>query len=1100
MVSRLAADRLRVAGEVVAAGAPGSRVLVVGATRGAADDLVRAVARTRRATFGVERLSVTQLAARTAMLTLAQGGRTVSTALGAEAVAARAAFEAQRAGALRYFAPVAGFPGFPRALVRTLQELRLASVSGARLTHLPLAGPDLADLLDRFEACFDRSSTADRTALFETATGRARAQSIADTVVLLDPELDAPHERAFIAAVIAGATTVLITLPAGDRGGRTHAEAMGARLEDIDAAPNDAASIDGAAPNDLACLRRFLFSAAAPAAQRLLDGSVELFSAPGEGRECVEVARRLVAHAKAGIGFDEMAILVRAPQSYAGLLDAALARAGVPAWFDRGTRRPHPAGRAFLALLACAAEQFSAARFAEYLSLGQVPSAASAAGTPAWTPPTDEAMPFSSRLPDEPPDDAADEQPDDGADEKSHDEVAAGTLRAPWRWERLLVDSAVIREGAGRQQDAGRWRRRLAGHVQEVGRQIDEAARVDGEDDSRVHALRLVREQLETLRGFALPVVECMTQWPREAPWGEWLDRFEALMPAVLRRPASVLRVLADLRPMATVGPVDLGEVRRVLNDRLLTEASEPPARRYGRVFVGTPEQARGRSFRVVCVPGLAERVFPQRPREDALLLDALRALLDASLTTQRDRLSAERLRLQLAVGAASERLHVSYPRIELSESRARVPSFYALDVMRAATGVVPDHESLQEHARAAGDATLAWPAPTRPEDAIDDQEHDLSVLRTLLDEPNPATVKGHAHYLLKLNDHLRRSVIDRWARGQARWSPHDGLTRVTPHTAEALAGQRLTARPYSLSALQRFTACPYQFALSAMYRLRPFEPPQPLQLMDPLTRGSLFHEVQAHFFRTLDADGRLPVTPASVEAARLALDAAVDEVAGRAHEDLAPAVERVWEHEVAGLRRDLRAWLDYLARDGDAWLPTHFEYAFGSVPGQRDTRSRAEPVTVEGGFLLRGAVDLIEAHRETRVLRVTDHKTGRKPDRIEKAIVGGGAILQPVLYPMVVEAALGQPVSHGRLFYCTAAGSFHAHEIPLNDRHRQAGLEVLQVVDRAVERGWLAAAPTEEACGRCEFGTVCGTGVHRRIARKPAEPLADLLALRSRP
>ena len=54
--------------------------------------------------------------------------------------------------------------------------------------------------------------------------------------------------------------------------------------------------------------------------------------------------------------FDEMAILVRAPQSYFGLLEHALERAGVPAWFDRGTRRPHPAGRAFLALLACAAE------------------------------------------------------------------------------------------------------------------------------------------------------------------------------------------------------------------------------------------------------------------------------------------------------------------------------------------------------------------------------------------------------------------------------------------------------------------------------------------------------------------------------------------------------------------------------------------------------------------------------------------------------------------------------------------------------------------------------------------------------------------------
>ncbi len=1089
---------------MVAAAAPGSRVLVVGVTRGAADDLARAVAHTRRATFGVERLSVTQLAARTAMVVLAEAGRAASTALGAEAVAARAAFEAQRDGALHYFAPVAASPGFPRALARTLQELRLASVSGARLAPLPLAGPDLADLLDRFEACFDRSSTADRAALFEAATARARAQPIADTVVLLDPELGTPAERTFLFAVIAGAATALITLPAGDRSGRAHAGAMGAQLVDLDEAPV-AETRGDAAPNDLACLRRFLFSTDAPAAERTLDGSVELFSAPGEGRECVEIVRRLVMHAKAGVRFDDMAILVRAPQSYAGLLEAALARAGVPAWFDRGTRRPHPAGRAFLALLACASEQFSASRFAEYLSLGQVPSPKAEVGaasdtapnTATWTPPGDEAFRFSDRQFSEGPPMA--ELPDDDAGSDVRGD-AGGALRAPWRWERLLVDSAVIRETPGTRQAADRWPRRLAGHAKEIDRQIAEAARVDGGDDVRVHALRLVREQLEILRGFALPVVERMTEWPPEALWGEWLDRFEALVPTVLRTPDSVLRVLADLRPMATVGPVDLDEVRRVITDRLLTEAAQPPARRYGRVFVGTPEQARGRSFRVVCVPGLAERMFPQKPREDALLLDQLRTSIEAALTTQHDRLSAERLRLQVAVGAASQQLHVSYPRIELSESRARVPSFYALDVMRAVSGVVPDHESLQEHARAAGDATLAWPAPSRPDDAIDDQEHDLAVLRTLLDEPHPAAVKGHAHYLLKLNDHLRRSVVDRWARGEARWSAHDGLTRNTPHTADAVAAQRLTARPYSLSALQLFTACPYQFMLSAIYRLRPFEPPQPLQRMDPLTRGSLFHEVQAALFRRLDAEGRLPVTSATVEAARLSLDAAIDEVARTAHDDLAPAVERVWEHEVAGLRRDLRAWLDHLARDGTAWRPTHFEYAFGSVPGERDVHSRAEDVAVEGGFRLRGAVDLIEEHRETRVLRVTDHKTGRTPDRIDKAVVGGGALLQPVLYPMVVEAALGRAVSHGRLFYCTAAGSFHEHEIPLNDRHRAAGLEVLQVVDRAVERGWLAASPTEDACGRCDFRPVCGSGVHRRVARKPAEPLADLMALRSRP
>jgi hypothetical protein len=85
-------------------------------------------------------------------------------------------------------------------------------------------------------------------------------------------------------------------------------------------------------------------------------------------------------------------------------------------------------------------------------------------------------------------------------------------------------------------------------------------------------------------------------------------------------------------------------------------------------------------------------------------------------------------------------------------------------------------------------------------------------------------------------------------------------------------------------------------------------------------------------------------------------------------------------------------------------------------------------------------------------------------------------------------------------LFYCTEAGSFFPHPIPLNDLTRPAALEVLQVIDRAIEAGFLAAAPTADACERCDFRPVCGPGVFRRISRKPEEPLADLFAIRSRP
>src|SRR5262249_25484258 len=148
------------------------------------------------------------------------------------------------------------------------------------------------------------------------------------------------------------------------------------------------------------------------------------------------------------------------------------------------------------------------------------------------------------------------------------------------------------------------------------------------------------------------------------------------------------------------------------------------------------------------------------------------------------------------------------------------------------------------------GGASLAWPAPKSPDRAIDDLEHDLAVLEPLLQMRDPTLARGRAHYMLGLNDALRRSVISRWSRGRAAWAPSDGLIRVSPATESAPAAQRLGQRPYSLSALQRFATCPYQFLLATIYRLEPWDEPEPLVRLDPLTRGSLFHTAQTEFYR----------------------------------------------------------------------------------------------------------------------------------------------------------------------------------------------------------------------------------------------------------
>src|SRR4029077_15703630 len=104
-----------------------------------------------------------------------------------------------------------------------------------------------------------------------------------------------------------------------------------------------------------------------------LDDSVSLSSWPGEARECVEIARGVQAEAARGVRFDRMAVFLRSPGEYRPHLEEAFRRAAIPVFFARGTTRPDPAGRALLALLACKAEKFSARRFAEYVSLAQVP-------------------------------------------------------------------------------------------------------------------------------------------------------------------------------------------------------------------------------------------------------------------------------------------------------------------------------------------------------------------------------------------------------------------------------------------------------------------------------------------------------------------------------------------------------------------------------------------------------------------------------------------------------------------------------------------------------------------------------------------------------
>lgn len=1051
-----------------------SEVLILAPTRAAAHEL--AIRAFPHGCQGIHAFTLIQLAANLAAQPMGRRGLAPISRLGIEAIATRIVNAAERAKSLRYFSPVANTPGFPRALAHTIAELRLQGVPARELVSTGAPGQDLAHLMQLYQDELEQRSLADLAVLLSFAAEEAAANRNRFTglpILLLDLTVESQSHKKLIAALVEKSSSVLAVASSADE--QSVANILNVSTEDINGSQP---------PTTLDRVRAWLFSSqqppAAPADPELL------FSAPGESLECVEIARRIRALAAEGTPFDGIAILLRNVDQYQPLLEEALRRAAIPGYFSRGAARPDPAGRAFLALLACASDGCSASRFAEYLSLGQLPpvdqNGAPIKPIPQWVPPDDEIL---ANFPSAPPAPAATPTPDP-ADET--------TLAFPIGWEKLLVDAAVI---GGHH----RWARRLSGLRAELQAQLRD---LDKEDHShRPHIERRI-DQLTRLEHFALPLIDILGSLPKAAPWGEWLDHLSELAQMALRYPESVLAVLSELRPMSDVGPAALEEVYDVLSEKMGSLRTDPPRRRYGHVFIGSIDEARGRDFDTVFLPGLAEGLFPRRAFEDPLLLDEHRSKLCSEspacfLETQEHRIARERLLLHSAAAAATRHFVVSYPRMDVTEARSRVPSFYALEILRAAEGRLPSLREFKERAAASAQTRLDWPAPSDPAIAIDDAEYDLASLQAALKLPADGA-KGSARYLMEVNESLARSLRTRGRRWRNRWTSADGLVDPDPATLKVLESHRFSQRSFSPSSLQHFAACPYRFLLQGIFQFRPREAPVPLEQMDPLTRGALFHEVQFQLFRKLKELDLLPISTTGLSKTLDLTDQVLDRVAAEFEDNLAPAIQRVWKSEIEYVRTDLRGWIQQVCAAPSDWLPLHFEFAFGLAAGShRDPQSSSDEATILNGIRLRGAIDLIEKHASRDALRVTDHKTGKAPQN-RPQYVGGGAILQPLLYALAAEQLLGRPVESGSLFFCTQRGDFSTVDISLNAQSRQRVTQVLETIGRFVEDGFLPAAPQSGACAICDYRPVCGPYEEQRAKRKLPERLEPLVNIRNLP
>lgn len=547
----------------------------------------------------------------------------------------------------------------------------------------------------------------------------------------------------------------------------------------------------------------------------------------------------------------------------------------------------------------------------------------------------------------------------------------AGVVRGLAQWRSKLTDLSAARAARRRElEELGEaspaWIDRLVRDEEEAGALLefvdDLARRLDQPPpDSWAQLAEWCRELLKRFLGGA----SRRAHWPeRELVAGEQLDQ--------------VLQMLGPLDEVSADGalPPRLDSLRRLLEVEL-----DRPAGRVGRfgegVLVAPFEAAAGLDLDRVVVMGLHEGGWPHRPGDDPLLPDRTRAVV--GVAARGVSVPEQHRRYLVALAAGREVRIASYPAADLRSGRRFEPSRWLGDPDGSTPptdGAVEERRVERSESFAAGLRSGAAPAGAADLD-----------LRLLVSWRDGGALITEAPVVRDRPDlaaglHLRAERARR------------GFTRFDGNIAEGIAASHLEERLLSPTSLERYAGCPFKYLLTTVLRVGAIDRPEELDEISALDRGSLVHEVLERFVAAVlerpDGDQPQPDQPWT-DADHDRLDELFDEVAGRYESEGRTGRWLRWQHEKAGVRRRLHA---FLSRDD--------EY-------RREQGTR--PVAVEMAFGNEGEAP-VEIRVGDRVLRFHG-----QADRVDRTADGGVVVLdyktnRPVYFRALID---GDPVQRGQ-------------------------------------------------------------------------------------
>lgn len=458
---------------------------------------------------------------------------------------------------------------------------------------------------------------------------------------------------------------------------------------------------------------------------------------------------------------------------------------------------------------------------------------------------------------------------------------------------------------------------------------------------------------------------------------------------------AALLDIVGDLRHLDGVGPPPRPQLlHSAVEDGIAGKGGWAGTSGTG-VVIGGYADAVGRDLDSVFLLGAAEGLAPARIRENPLLPDSVRALLDSGLPTVEARAEAGKEQFFAALASGKQRT-ITSPRGDLRGS-----GNYQLT--RWITTKPKELKSFAHGIEHGAPAPAALP-PTAQEWRL---RHLLAAERRIAALDDDAVLQR----AVTITRDRRYGVFSRFNGNLGR---HAG-TIMDPN------------RALSPTALEEWVASPFTYFLKRVLKVNILQDITLEVEINPLQRGNLVHRVLEDYVRGIIKEDAAPSSDRLMNLA----DAAFAEFANPAW------LTHVWDRNQAMIRQDLQRVFDADQESAaDGWKYQAKEASFGfEQPGSQP----AVELALEDGATVRfhGKVDRIDRHDDGSI-KVIDYKTGKadKYNGLKKHPTAEGTRYQLPVYGLFARTLTNTQTAEitAKYWFISKAGGFADVGYPVSD------------------------------------------------------------------